>query len=67
MEIATIRLANGARSTIGWTRHALNNLLRMARPIFGAGVAGFYRPDAREGLDWHKEQRRTNFNPVSVL
>jgi len=70
MEIA-VRLANGAPSAIRWTKHALNNWLRTAWPIFDTSMAleslGFTGPDAREGLDSHKERRKTNFNPVSVL
>ena len=63
--IAT-RLANGSAAAISMTKHALNNWLRMAGPAFDASLAmqffGFNGPDAREGLDSHREKRPPVFN-----
>ncbi len=70
LECAT-RLATGAQSAIRWTKYSLNNWLRMAGPSFDASLAleflGFTGPEAKEGLQSHKEKRRPNFPPTSVL
>ncbi|MGH8139694.1 MAG: enoyl-CoA hydratase/isomerase family protein [Steroidobacteraceae bacterium] len=48
-------LARGSPTAIRWTKHALNNWLRMAGPSFDASLAleflGFRLADARAGLD----------------
>lgn len=65
------QLAEGAQSAIRWTRHALNNWLRMATPGFEASLAmefmGFSGPEVKEGLDSHLEKRRPNFPPTSEV
>ena len=70
LECAT-RLATGAQSAIRWTKYSLNNWLRMAGPSFDASLAleflGFTGPEAKEGLQSHKEKRRPSFPPTSVL
>ncbi len=62
--IAT-RLADGATEAIRWTKHTLNNWLRLAGPSFDASLAfeflGFTGPEAREGLAAHREKRRPDF------
>ncbi|MDE0060003.1 MAG: enoyl-CoA hydratase/isomerase family protein [Defluviicoccus sp.] len=59
------KLARGAPSAISWTKHTLNNWLRMAGPTFDASLAleflGFAGPEAREGLASLKEKRRPDF------
>lgn len=61
------KLARGAPTAIRWTKHSLNNWLRMAGPSFDASLAlefmGFTGPEAKEGLGSHKEKRRPQFNP----
>ncbi len=68
VEVAT-RLAEGAQSAIRWTKYALNNWLRQAGPAFDASLAleflGFTGPEAREGLDSHKQKRPPSFPPGS--
>lgn len=70
LEVAT-RLAEGAQSAIRWTKYALNNWLRQAGPSFDASLAleflGFTGPEAREGLDSHKEKRPPSFPPASEI
>jgi enoyl-CoA hydratase len=69
LSVAT-RLANGSAMGISMTKHALNNWLRMAGPAFDASLAmqfyGFSGPDAREGLDSHREKRPPVFNRGSA-
>ena len=59
------KLARGAPGAISWTKHALNNWLRMAGPTFDASLAleflGFAGPEVREGLASLKEKRRPDF------
>ncbi|WP_419946924.1 enoyl-CoA hydratase/isomerase family protein [Candidatus Poriferisodalis sp.] len=59
------RLAKGSQSAIRWTKHSLNNWMRMAGPIFDTSAAlemlGFSGPDAREGHAAIVEKRRPNF------
>ena len=61
------RLRDGPPAAIRWTKHALNNWLRMAGPTFDASLAmefmGFSGPEVREGLAALKEKRRPRFNP----
>ena len=68
VEVAT-RLADGAQSAIRWTKYALNYWLRQAGPAFDASLAleflGFTGPEAREGLDSHKQKRPPSFPPGS--
>jgi len=62
------KLADGAPAAIRWTKHALNNWLRAAGPIFDASLAleflGFTGPEAREGLASHREKRPPRFRPA---
>ncbi|MCC7273660.1 MAG: enoyl-CoA hydratase/isomerase family protein [Alphaproteobacteria bacterium] len=70
LAVAT-RLAEGAPHAIRWTKYALNNWLRQAGPIFDASLGleflGWSSPDVREGLAAHREKRKPNFPPDSVL
>jgi enoyl-CoA hydratase/carnithine racemase len=58
-------LAAGSASAIQFTKHALNNWLRLAGPSFDASLAleflGFRLSDAREGLDAVRAKRRPLF------
>jgi len=55
----------GSRSAIRFTKHALNNWLRLAGPSFDASLAlemlGFRLSDAREGIDAVKSKRKPEF------
>jgi enoyl-CoA hydratase len=66
-----LRLAQGAPAATRWTKHALNNWLRQAWPVFEASLAfemlGFGGPEAREGLAAHLEKRPPSFDPESAL
>ena len=59
------KLARGAPTAIRWTKHSLNNWLRMAVPTFDASLAlqfmGFSGPEVREALDSLKEKRKPDF------
>ncbi len=59
-------LAAGSVTAIGWTKHALNNWLRLAGPSFDTSLAleflGFKLADVREGLASAREKRRPNFD-----
>lgn len=59
-------LAAGSVTAIGWTKHALNNWLRLAGPSFDTSLAleflGFKLADVREGLAAAREKRRPNFD-----
>ena len=61
------RLRDGPPAAIRWTKHALNNWLRMAGPTFDASLAmefmGFSGPEVQEGLAALKEKRRPKFDP----
>lgn len=60
-----IRLAEGAPAAIQWTKHSLNNWLRMMGPTFDASLAlemlGFSGPDPQEGLASFREKRPPAF------
>jgi enoyl-CoA hydratase len=49
------KLSNNSPTAIRWTKHALNNWLRMAGPSFDASLAleflGFKLSDAKAALD----------------
>lgn len=64
LEIA-VRLADGAPSAIRWTKHTLNNWLRVAGPSFDASLAlellGFGGPEVKEGLASYLEKRKPDF------
>ena len=61
------KLAAGSPTATRWTKHALNNWLRLAGPSFDASLAleflGFKLADAREGLAAAREKRPANFKP----
>jgi enoyl-CoA hydratase len=58
-------LAAGAPMAIRWTKHALNNWLRLAGPTFDTSLAlemlSFSGPEVREGLAALKEKRKPRF------
>lgn len=60
------RLARGAQRPIRWSKHALNNWLRMAGPAFDNSAAlellSFNGPELREGLASLKEKRAPRFD-----
>jgi enoyl-CoA hydratase len=62
-------LAAGSASAIGFTRHALNNWLRLAGPSFDASLAleflGFRLGDIRAGLAAVRAKRPADFNGPS--
>jgi enoyl-CoA hydratase len=59
-------LAASSSTAIRWTKHALNNWLRLAGPSFDTSLAleflGFKLSDAREGLAAAREKRRPSFD-----
>lgn len=59
-------LAAGSASAIRFTKHALNNWLRLAGPSFDTSLAleflGFKLSDAREGLNAARAKRRPDFD-----
>src|SRR5882757_6362698 len=61
-------LAAGSATAIRWTKHALNNWLRLAGPSFDTSLAleflGFKLADVREGLAAAREKRRPDFGPA---
>jgi enoyl-CoA hydratase len=63
--IAT-RLAAGSRTALAFTKHALNNWLRLAGPSFDASLAleflGFRLGDAKAGLDAVRNRRPAAFD-----
>lgn len=63
-------LAAGSGTAIRWTKHALNNWLRLAGPSFDTSLAleflGFKLADVREGLAAAREKRRADFDRGSV-
>ncbi len=65
LEVA-VKLAAGSRSALAFTKHALNNWLRLAGPSFDASLAleflGFRLGDSREGLDAVRKRRPPNFD-----
>jgi enoyl-CoA hydratase len=62
-------LAAGSATAMRWTKHALNNWLRLAGPSFDTSLAleflGFRLADVREGLAAAREKRRPSFEPKS--
>jgi enoyl-CoA hydratase len=70
LEIAK-KLAAGSPTAIRWTKHALNNWLRMMGPTFDNSIAleilGFTGPDIREGLASLREKRAPQFDPKAPL
>ncbi len=59
-------LAAGSPSAVRWTKHALNNWLRMMGPGFESSLAlemlGFRLPDIREGLSAMRDKRPVDFD-----
>ena len=70
LEVAT-KLAEGAQTSIRFTKYALNNWLRMMGPSFDASTAlemlGFFGPEVKEGLASHLEKRKPKFDPYSPI
>ena len=60
------KLAAGSATATRWTKHALNNWLRLAGPSFDASLAleflGFRLADVREGLDAVRNKRPPRFH-----
>jgi enoyl-CoA hydratase len=60
-------LAAASGTAIRWTKHALNNWLRLAGPSFDTSLAleflGFKLGDVREGLAAARTKRSANFKP----
>jgi enoyl-CoA hydratase len=58
-------LAASSATALHWTKHALNNWLRLAGPSFDTSLAleflGFRLADVREGLASAREKRRPSF------
>jgi len=56
-------LARGSATAMRWTKHALNNLLRLAGPSFDTSLAleflGFRLSDVRTGLQTVKSRRKS--------
>jgi enoyl-CoA hydratase/carnithine racemase len=65
------KLAEGAQTSIRFTKYALNNWLRMMGPAFDASTAlemlGFLGPEVKEGLASHLEKRKPKFDPYSPI
>ncbi|MCF8480951.1 MAG: enoyl-CoA hydratase/isomerase family protein [Rhodospirillum sp.] len=65
------RLAAGSPSALQWTKHALNNWLRLAGPSFDASLAlemlGFAGEDVAEGLRSLRERRDPAFSKKSSI
>jgi enoyl-CoA hydratase len=61
-------LASGSATAVSWTKHALNNWLRLAGPSFDTSLAleflGFRLRDVREGLAAAREKRPANFGSL---
>jgi enoyl-CoA hydratase len=59
-------LAAGSTTAVRWTKHALNNWLRLAGPSFDSSLAleflGFKLADVREGLAAARAKRPPEFN-----
>jgi enoyl-CoA hydratase len=60
------KLANGAPTAIRFTKHAMNNWLRLAGPTFDASLAlefmGFTGPEVKEGVSALMEKRKPKFD-----
>lgn len=58
-------LADGPQGALRWTKHCLNNWLRMAGPSFDASLAmemiGLAGPEGREGFTAFLEKRKPQF------
>lgn len=63
------KLVDGPPVAIRFTKHALNNWLRLAGPTFDASLAlefiGFSGPEVHEGLNALREKRKPEFDPDS--
>jgi enoyl-CoA hydratase len=61
------KLVKGPQAAIRWTKHALNNWLRLAGPTFDASLAmefmGFSGPEVKEGVAAHRGKRKPSFDP----
>ena len=61
-----VRLAAGSRTALAFTKHALNNWLRLAGPSFDASLAleflGFRLGDAKAGLDAVRNRKPPSFD-----
>jgi len=61
------KLSRGAPTAVRWTKHALNNWLRLAGPTFDASLAleflGFSGAEVREGLAALRDKRKPRFDP----
>jgi enoyl-CoA hydratase len=59
-------LAASSTTAVRWTKHALNNWLRLAGPSFDSSLAleflGFRLADAREGLAAARAKRLPEFD-----
>ncbi len=70
IEVAA-KLANGARTAISFTKHALNNWLRLAGPSFEASLAlefmGWNTGDAKEGFASFQEKRKPVYPKKSPI
>jgi enoyl-CoA hydratase len=66
LEVAR-KIAAGPQTAIRWTKHSMNNWLRMAGPAFDASLAmemmGFTGPEVKEGLASLREKRDPSFPP----
>ena len=64
---AAEKLRDMPPAAVRWTKHALNNWLRMAGPTFDASLAmefmGFSGPEVQEGMAALREKRRPKFDP----
>jgi enoyl-CoA hydratase len=60
-------LCAGSATAMRWTKHALNNWLRLAGPSFDTSLAleflGFRLADARAGLAAVRDKRKPSFDP----
>jgi enoyl-CoA hydratase len=60
------RMAAGPQAALRWTKHALNNWLRLAGPTFDASLAmefmGFSGPEVREGVASLQAKRKPAFD-----
>jgi enoyl-CoA hydratase len=65
---AAEKLRDMPPAAIRWTKHALNNWLRMAGPTFDASLAmefmGFSGPEVQEGMAALKAKRRPKWDPT---
>jgi len=69
LQIAS-ELATGPQGAIRWTKHCLNNWLRLAGPSFDASLAmemiGLGGPEGREGLQAFLDKRPAQYSTDSV-